>query len=146
MNVLIKGLEMPETGYMDVRIFRDGTATIATGTKPYYREFEAVDVSAPHGRLIYADSLMLDSEQYHLSDGKFQHWVEVQPTIDAEPARHVKNVGTDYDEIDQFVCSECGIELQGWHRVEHDEDDGVETVHEYRLRYCPNCGGRIVEE
>ena len=101
MSVLIKGLEMPETGYMDVRIFRDGTAAIAIGTKPYYRELKA------------------------------------------EPVRHAKNIGTDYDEVDQFVCSECGIELQGWYRVEHDEDDGEETYHEYRFRCCPNCGTRI---
>ena len=66
-----------------------------------------------------------------------------QPTVDAEPVRHGKNVGTDYDETDQFVCSECGIELQGWYRVERDEDDGEETYHEYRLRYCPQCGTRI---
>jgi rubrerythrin len=50
MSVLIKGLEMPETGYMDVRIFRDGTATIATGTKPYYRELKAEPVK--HGKWI----------------------------------------------------------------------------------------------
>lgn len=50
MSVLIKGLEMPETEYMDVRIFRDGTATIATGTKPYYRELKAEPVR--HGKWI----------------------------------------------------------------------------------------------
>lgn len=69
-----------------------------------------------------------------------------EPTIDAEPVRHVKNIGTDYNEVDQFICSECGIELQDWRRVERDDYDGEETYHEYRLRYCPNCGGRIVEE
>ena len=36
-------------------------------------------------RLIDANALMRDIEQYHLSDGKFQHWVEVQPTVDAVP-------------------------------------------------------------
>ena len=50
MSVLIKGLEMPETEYIDVRIFRDGTATIATGTKPYYRELKAKPVK--HGKWI----------------------------------------------------------------------------------------------
>ena len=64
----------------------------------------------------------------------------------AEPIRHVKNIGTEYNEVDQFVCSGCGIELQDWRRVERDDYDGEETYHEYRLRYCPNCGGRIVEE
>ena len=48
MSVLIKGLEMPETEYMDVRIFLDGTAAIATGTKPYYRELKAEPVR--HGK------------------------------------------------------------------------------------------------
>ena len=36
-------------------------------------------------RLIDADALLRDIEHYHLSDGKFQHWVEVQPTIEPEP-------------------------------------------------------------
>ena len=35
-------------------------------------------------RSIEADALMRDIEKYHLSDGKFQHWVEVQPTIELE--------------------------------------------------------------
>lgn len=53
MSVLIKGLEMPETEYIDVRIFRDGTAAIATGTKPYYRELKAEPVR--HGKWIETD-------------------------------------------------------------------------------------------
>lgn len=36
-------------------------------------------------RLIDADKLMRDVEEYDLSDGKFQHWIEIQPTI--EPAQ-----------------------------------------------------------
>ena len=36
-------------------------------------------------RLIDADKLMSDIEHYHLSDGKFQHWVEIQPTIEPQP-------------------------------------------------------------
>ena len=35
----------------------------------------------PHGRLIDANKLMRDIEEYHLSDGKFQHWVDVQQTV-----------------------------------------------------------------
>lgn len=59
MSVLIKGLEMPETEYMDVRIFRDGTATLATGTKPYYRELKAEPVR--HGKWIGTED---KDEQY----------------------------------------------------------------------------------
>lgn len=34
-----------------------------------------------HGRLIDADILMRDINKYHVSDGKFQHWIEVQQTV-----------------------------------------------------------------
>ena len=57
-----------------------------------------------------------------------------------EERKRGKNIATEYDEVDQFVCSECGIELQNWVRVERDEDDGDETHHEYRFNFCPNCG------
>ena len=39
-------------------------------------------------RLIDAEKLLNDIEKYYLSDGKFQHWVEVQNTVDAERHGH----------------------------------------------------------
>lgn len=57
--------------------------------------------------------------------------------------RTTKNINKDYNEVDQFVCEKCGIELQGWNRVERDEDDGDVTYYEYTLRYCPNCGAKV---
>lgn len=64
------------------------------------------------------------------------------PAADVVERKTGKNVAIEYDDCDQFVCSECGIELQDWRRVEHDED-GLEVYHEYRLRFCPNCGMKI---
>lgn len=55
------------------------------------------------------------------------------------------NIGNDYADTDQFICSNCGIHLQGWHSVEIDEDNGEEMHHEYTLRYCPNCGAKVKE-
>ena len=52
------------------------------------------------------------------------------------------NVGKDYAECDQFVCSNCGIELQDWRRVERDEDGEI-VYHEYIFNYCPNCGAKL---
>ena len=62
-------------------------------------------------------------------------WQQVKhmPTIDAEPVRHTNNIGTDYNEVDQFVCSECGIELLDRHRVERDDEGGIMTyIESYR--------------
>ena len=68
--------------------------------------------------------------------------VEDYPAADVVERKSGKNVATEYDDCDQFVCSECGIELQDWRRVERDED-GLEVYHEYRLRFCPSCGAKI---
>lgn len=72
-------------------------------------------------RLIDADKLLRDIERYHLSDGKFQHWVEAQQTIEPERKKG-KWVEEDYDLV---ICSECGEEY-GW------------IV--YRANFCENCG------
>lgn len=58
---------------------------------------------------------------------------------------HAENIAKDYDDCDQFVCSNCGIELQTWVRVERDEDDGDITYHEYVFKFCPNCGADMRE-
>ena len=76
-------------------------------------------------RLIDADALMRDIARYHLSDGKFQHCVEVQPTVDAVPVRHGK-----WEVTPVYIkCSECG-----------------ESFMLIPQNYCPNCGARMDEK
>ena len=71
--------------------------------------------------------------------------LEQQPCEDAISRKAVlcHNENHDYAECDQFVCSNCGIELQDWHRVERDIDTGDITYHQYEFKYCPNCGAKI---
>ena len=70
-------------------------------------------------RKIDADKLLRDIEKYHVSDGKFQHWVEIQPTI--EPERKKGKWTKD------CACEICGF--KPWY--ERD-------IH--TLSFCPNCG------
>jgi hypothetical protein len=94
----------------------------------------------------FEDAYRTLSDYYHHSTDN-QH-MALREALDRVPAADVverktgKNVATEYDDCDQFVCSECGIELQDWRRVERDED-GLEVYHEYRLRFCPSCGAKI---
>ena len=75
--------------------------------------------------------------------GRSMYFIEHLPPVSpARPTGH--NCNTDYAECDQFVCSECGIELQDWHRVERDEDNGEVSYHEYEFKFCPNCGAKLV--
>lgn len=81
-------------------------------------------------RLIDADALMRDIEKYHLSDGKFQHWVEVQPTIEPERKkgkweRHYSRPNV-YEDL-YWHCSECG----------YKSDNQYANAY---YNYCPNCG------
>ena len=72
MSVFIKGINIPESDYIDVRIFPDGTATTSTGTPPYVKTMDVVDVLTPHGRLIDADRLLSERRMhtyYHLNNG-----------------------------------------------------------------------------
>lgn len=75
--------------------------------------------------------LLKDIEQYHLSDGKFQHWVEIQPSADVHPVRHghwETIEGWDGDEL--YRCSECGAEFV--------LIDGTPKDNDYW--FCPHCG------
>ena len=71
--------------------------------------------------------------------------IRVLPSVTPAPKK-CHNENHDYAECDQFICSNCGIELQDWHRVKRDEDDGDVTYHGYEFKYCPNCGSFIMKE
>lgn len=57
--------------------------------------------------------------------------------------KHGRNIATEYDDVDEFICSECGLHLENWVSVEVDEDTGEKAYHEFRLRRCPCCGAQI---
>lgn len=98
MSVLIKGMDMPKNCW---ECFVEHSLNVDVvgfgGHCPFgerivsSEEFDAkagihpdcpfVEVPTPHGRLIDADKLERDIEEYHLSNGKFQHWVQVQNSI-----------------------------------------------------------------
>ena len=86
MNIIIKGMEMPKEESITIQILPSGAVYLED--KLVY-EACAVEIPTPHGRLIDADKLMRDIEEYHLSDGKFQHWVDVQQTIIEAEGREV---------------------------------------------------------
>lgn len=92
MSILIKGMKMPkaccECGFNHCSQSRDDDTCLLLD-KGIPQLFVLVDrlpdcplvEIPPHGRLIDADKLERDIEEYHLSNGKFQHWVQVQNSI-----------------------------------------------------------------
>ena len=90
MGVYINGMEMPDYGYVCVKVFANGDVVmtkekrgglVITGLNEHIGM--AIPVTA-HGRLIDADALLYDvrqnSESYFADD--FAHeWVDVAPTV-----------------------------------------------------------------
>ena len=106
-------------------------------------------------RLIDADALLRDIDVYHLSDGKFQHWIEIQPTIDAVPLEQYRSMErtcyklqkTLYEMADRktepqtFRCPKCG-------RTDYirdmEKDMGIkDSCYKYK---CINCNTYIKDE
>lgn len=56
-----------------------------------------------------------------------------------------KNV-SEMHPVDGFTCSECGISLVDYVEERVDEEEYDTTYYEYEIKYCPNCGAKVVEE
>lgn len=95
ISILIKGMEMPKEGYVDVRIKCNGTASFAIADNPYFKAVEAVPVP-PHGDLIgrewlidIALHLMNTAKNDDIANGVkwlLQYIIEAPAIIPAEPA------------------------------------------------------------
>lgn len=75
--------------------------------------------------------------------------------INAWNRRHVptcENIGDKNNplhEVDQFVCSNCGLHLEDWVEVYYDDDWGFTTeptYYDYALEYCPHCGYKVTDK
>lgn len=85
MSILIKDMEIPKDyKYVDVRIFRDGTATTSSAEHPFYKKMDVVEVPTPHGRLIDADELDIRRREQ-------QAWQDYEHNPDNEYLEGVKD-------------------------------------------------------
>lgn len=51
---------------------------------------------------------------------------------------------SEYDATEEFKCSNCGFTLVEHKEYAVGEDDGEEYYFNYKPKYCPNCGSKIV--
>lgn len=58
-----------------------------------------------------------------------------------------EKICTDFSsgQADEFMCSNCGIDLYDLSEIEIDGDCKHNNQDGYELRYCPNCGCKIVD-
>ena len=90
-------------------------------------------------RLIYADKLKAHyawwkggTRELTMDEAKsdFDCIIDLQPTAEAEPIKHGRNLNADYPSL--FECSVCGY-------INDDTESGKPST----FNYCPNCGARM---
>ena len=64
--------------------------------------------------------------------------IRIAPSVDVEPVVYGKNI-TEMHPVDEFICSECGIDIADFCRYDPKED----ACYEYEFKYCPNCGAKM---
>lgn len=47
-------------------------------------------------------------------------------------------------DCDEFICSNCGIDIVDWTKRVIYEDNGDELFYEYTFKFCPECGHKVV--
>ena len=78
------------------------------------------------------EKLLRDINHYHLSDGKFQHWVEVQQAADVSPVRHGRWI-LERKPDGKPYCFHCSVCDDDFHYI------GITVAYDY----CPNCGAKM---
>lgn len=77
------------------------------------------------------NALLRDIEHYSVSDGKMQHWVQVQPAANVAPIIYAH-----WDNC-SYKCSNCG-------NIPYTDCGSNPTVFGYK--YCPYCGAMMKGE
>lgn len=52
---------------------------------------------------------------------------------------------SEYDSTEEFRCSNCGFTLVEHKEYAIGEDDGEEYYFNFKPKYCPNCGSKIID-
>lgn len=52
---------------------------------------------------------------------------------------------SEYDSTEEFRCSNCGFTLVEHKEYVVGEDDGEEYYFNFKPKYCPNCGSKIID-
>lgn len=100
MSIIVKGMKMPASCTrctLDAFGYCTAARRYSESSTTHERASfcPLVELPEKHGDLIDRNKLLFDIEEFHLSDGKFQYWVEVQNAIVEAEGEEGENEKTD---------------------------------------------------
>lgn len=84
-------------------------------------------------------------ETWELNLYEIQEAINTIPVTDVQPVIETEDLAT---ATEQFICKNCGIRIENFDKVVLEEDnDGYinKLFHEYRFKFCSECGAKVKE-
>ena len=106
------------------------------GYNPFDEDFSLEDL---HEYRAMAISLREENLRLKKNLKEYKDKIE-QGTLKEE--KTCENV-SEMNPVDGFTCSECGITIIDFREEKVDEDYNA-SWYEYEIKYCPNCGAKVV--
>lgn len=94
-------------------------------------------------QISYADRIV---GCYHRDEMIRERLCELEDKIEQgtmKEEKTCKNI-SEMHPVDGFTCRECGITLIDYVEERVDEEYNA-THYEYEIKYCPNCGAKVVQ-
>ena len=95
----------------------------------------------------YYDEMYYDESNRLGAEDIYNRLAELEDKIEQGTLREqktCKNI-SEMHPADGFTCSECGITVIDFREERVDEEDCTASWYEYEMKYCPNCGAKVVE-
>lgn len=117
-----------------------------------YTKYEETDDDDEDEEIIYSPKNIA-----FFLDEKFVHFGYIDVTMEEFEAiqQQLKELGwleeetctngSTYDSTEEFICSHCGLTLIEYKEYVNGEDDGEGYYFDFKPKYCPNCGRKIVD-
>ena len=72
-------------------------------------------------------------------------WLEELKEYKSKECEKTCTNESEYDSTEEFRCSNCGFTLVEHKEYTVGEDDGEEYYFNFKPKYCPNCGSKIID-
>lgn len=92
------------------------------------------------GAPLHTDMEVTDGDEIYERLAELEDKIEQGTLIEEKTCTNI----SENHPVDEFICSNCCFALVDFAEQRIDEENDDITHHEYEIKYCPNCGAKVV--